>query len=222
VTLAALTAFAPDAICVACFTRRLPSALLALPRFGCLNAHPSLLPEHRGPDPLFWTFHAGASETGVTIHQMDDGFDTGPILKQSRVAIVEGEAESALEARLATLAGGLLVEALAGLRAGTLLPTPQDAARATTQSWPTAADYTIPASWSARRAYAFASGIAERGQPMTLIASDGARFRLAEPLGYDALATPSAPWRLDGDLLTLACAPGALTCRIALGERGGA
>lgn len=221
-TLAALASFASDAICVVCFTQRLPNALLAMPRLGCLNAHPSLLPENRGPDPLFWTFHAGATETGVTIHLMDEGFDTGPILRQSRVALAEGEAESALETRLATLAGALMVEALAGLRAGTLIPTPQDTTRASAHSWPLAADYSIPANWSARRAYAFASGIVERGQPMTLIASDGARFRLVEPLGYDPLATPDAPWRLDGERLTLACAPGALTCRVALGDLGGA
>src|SRR5260221_6050136 len=70
-TLATLRALAPDVICVACFSRRLPPALLALPRLGCLNVHPSLLPDNRGPDPLFWTFQRGDRETGVTIHLMD-------------------------------------------------------------------------------------------------------------------------------------------------------
>jgi methionyl-tRNA formyltransferase len=212
-TLAALEAFAPDAICVACFTRRLPPALLALPRLVCLNAHPSLLPDNRGPDPLFWTFHAGATETGVTIHLMDVGLDTGPILTQARVTIGEGESEAALELRLATLAGAAMVEALAGARSGALTPRPQDNARATAHPWPSADDYSIPASWSARRAYTFACGVVGRGQPMTLIAADGARFRLIEPLGHDDQATPAAPWRMDGDRLTLACAPGVFTCR---------
>lgn len=213
-TLGALAAFAPDAICVACFTRRLPPALLALPRLGCLNAHPSLLPDNRGPDPLFWTLHAGATETGVTIHLIDADLDTGPILTQQRVALAEGETEETLEARLAALAGHLMVEALAGLATGALTPTPQDEARATAHSWPTAADYAIPAAqWSARRAYTFAHGVIARGQAITLIASDGARFHLIEPLTYDAQVAPSAPWRLEGDHLTLACAAGALTCR---------
>jgi methionyl-tRNA formyltransferase len=213
-TLETLAAFAPDAICVACFTRRLPPALLRLPRLGCLNAHPSLLPANRGPDPLFWTFHMGASETGVTIHLMDTDLDTGPILAQSRVAVAEGETEAALELRLATLAGELMAPALAGLSAGTLTPTPQGAADASAHPWPSAADYTIPAArWPARRAYIFACGVVGRGQPITLIAADSQRFRLVEPLGYDALATPTAPWRLEGDRLTLACAPGAFTCR---------
>ena len=218
-TLEALAGFAPDAICVACFTQRLPPTLLAMPRLGCLNAHPSLLPDNRGPDPLFWTFHAGAAETGVTIHLMDAGFDTGPILAQSRVALAEGETEVALEARLAALAGALMARALAGLASGALVPMPQDAARATSHSWPIAEDYAISAaSWSARRAYLFARGVVGRGQPITLTASDGARFRLVEPLGYAPDAALAAPWRLEGDRLTLACASGAFTCRIALDD----
>jgi methionyl-tRNA formyltransferase len=215
-TLQTLASFAPDAICVACFTRRLPPTLLALPRLGCLNAHPSLLPDNRGPDPLFWTFHAGAEETGVTIHLMDAGLDTGPILAQRSVAIDEGEREDALEQRLATIAGALMVDALAGLAQDALIPRPQDPVRASAHPWPTAEDFIIRAGqWSARRAYTFARGIAGRGQPIALVAVDGQRFRLIEPLGYDALATPAAPWRLDGDLLTLACAPGAFSCRAA-------
>ncbi len=213
-TLDALAAFTPDAICVACFTRRLPPALLALPRLGCLNAHPSLLPDNRGPDPLFWTFHSGATETGVTIHLMDTDLDTGPILAQARLTLAAGEAEAALELRLATLAGELMTQALADLRAATHASTPQNAAHASAHPWPTAEDYAIPAAqWSARRAYSFACGVIGRRQPITLIAADGARFRLLEPLSYDAQATLAAPWRLDGERLTLGCAPGAFTCR---------
>lgn len=213
-TLEAIAACEPDAICVACFTRRLPPALLALPRLGSLNAHPSLLTDNRGPDPLFWTFHAGATRTGATIHLMDADLDTGPILAQTSVEIGDGETEAALELRLASLAGKLMVDALAGLATGSLAPRPQDDIGATSHSWPTDEDYTIPAGrWSARRAYAFARGVIGRGHPITLIAADGQRFRLVEPLSYDTAATPSAPWRLDGDRLTLGCAPGAFTCR---------
>jgi methionyl-tRNA formyltransferase len=218
-TLEALASFAPDVICVACFTRRLPPALLRLPRLGCLNAHPSLLPDNRGPDPLFWSFHAGATTTGVTIHLMDAQFDAGPIVAQSPVEILEGETEEALELRLAALAGDLIAEALAGLASGALTPTPQDESQATAHPWPTTEDYTIPAAqWSARRAYTFARGVSGREQPITLVAADGARFRLREPLGYDSDATLPAPWRRDGNHLTLACAPGVLRCRIALDE----
>jgi methionyl-tRNA formyltransferase len=215
-TLDALAIYEPDAICVACFTRRLPAALLALPRLGCLNAHPSLLPDNRGPDPFFWTFHAGATDSGVTIHLMDADLDTGPILIQSRGPLMAGETEAALELRLALLAGRLMVEALAGLRDATIIAQPQNPAQATAHPWPSVDDYTIPAAqWSARRAYIFACGIIGRGQPITLVASDGQRFRLAAPLGYDMSTTLDTAWRLDGNHLTLACAPGVFTCRVA-------
>ena len=211
-TVAALAAHEPDALCVACFTRRLPPAILALPRLGALNAHPSLLPENRGPDPLFWTFHEGAQETGVTVHLMDEGLDTGSILARRRVDVAEveqWESEAKLEARLAMVAGELLVEALAGLAAGTLAPTPQDEARATYHSWPTAEDYVIDATWNMRRALAFASGVFQREQPVILVARDGTRFRLIEPIGGMEEGRPmEEAWRLNNGVLMMAMADG--------------
>jgi methionyl-tRNA formyltransferase len=210
---ATLAALQPDAICVACFTRRLPDALLKLPRLGALNAHPSLLPDNRGPDPLFWTFHSGARQTGVTIHQMSGAFDSGPILAQRAEPLIVGEGEAALEARLAEIAGALFVQALAGLRAGTLSPSPQDEARASSHPWSQAGDYAISADWEARRAWAFARGIIGRGQPIILTALDGARFRLIEPLGYTPEARLDEDWRMAGERLALALADGVFDCR---------
>ncbi len=82
---ALLKDYQPDAICVACFSQRIPEPILRIPRFGCLNVHPSLLPANRGPEPLFWTFREGNRQTGVTIHLMDRGMDTGPVLAQEVV-----------------------------------------------------------------------------------------------------------------------------------------
>src|SRR5690242_6006108 len=82
--LAALACFTPDLICVSCFSLCLPPEVLRLPRLGCVNLHPSPLPDNRGPDPLFWTLQRGDPSTGVTVHVMDAGFDTGPILAQER------------------------------------------------------------------------------------------------------------------------------------------
>ncbi|HEX8733158.1 MAG TPA: formyltransferase family protein, partial [Ktedonobacterales bacterium] len=176
---------------------------------------PSLLPDNRGPDPLFWTFHAGARETGVTIHLMDAGLDSGPILAQERAALADGETEEAMEARLATLAADLMTRALAGLASGALRPTPQDAAHATRHGWPSADDYAIDAAnWSARRAWVFARGMSGRGQPLILTTRDGARFHLLAALGYDERgADDAAPWTLADETLTVACAPGVLQCR---------
>jgi methionyl-tRNA formyltransferase len=210
--LTTLAELRPDAICIACFPRRLPPALLALPRLGCLNAHPSLLPDKRGPDPLFWTFHQGDAETGVTIHVMDAGLDTGPILAQMSVPVPEGIAEADLEAELATMGGWLLLQALTDLASGAAHPIPQDDSRATYHPLPGPEDYTITVDWPARRAYTFARGVLGRGEPVR-IAAPGASFRVLSPLGYDETATLAVPWRLEGDILMLRCASGVLRVR---------
>ncbi|HUM72449.1 MAG TPA: formyltransferase family protein, partial [Chloroflexota bacterium] len=89
-TIAMLTAVAPDLICVSCFNQIFPPPLLALPRLGCLNVHPSPLPYFRGPSPLFWVFHEGQNETAVTVHFMDAGIDTGDIALQASLTLPDG------------------------------------------------------------------------------------------------------------------------------------
>ncbi len=212
-TLAALAAFEPDAICVACFSRRLPEAVLRLPRLGCLNVHPSLLPDNRGPDPLFWTFQRGDAVTGATVHLMDAGLDSGPIVAQRQLTIPDGITEAALEQRCASLGGELLVAALRGLMGGTLRPLPQDAARATIYPWPDSQDYTITSNRSARWAYNFARGLAARAQPITIVTPD-ATFQLVAALDYSADNTLDTPWRLVGDELWLRCVAGVFHARI--------
>jgi methionyl-tRNA formyltransferase len=212
-TLAAVAACEPDAICVACFPRRLPPELLRLPRLGCLNVHPSLLPTNRGPDPLFWTFRQGDDETGVTVHLMDEGLDSGPILLRRRIAVAEGTTEAELEFACAVSGGELLVRALAALTEGSLTPTPQDAQLATWHGVPQPEDYTITPDMAARQAYRFACGVLRRAQPL-VIAVAGTSFRLLAPLGYDAAATLAEPYRLAGDELWLRCTPGVLHARV--------
>jgi methionyl-tRNA formyltransferase len=75
---------------VASFTRILKPATLSLAPLGVLNVHPSLLPKYRGADPIFWAMVKDEKATGVTIHWMDAGVDTGPILAQCEVSIAAG------------------------------------------------------------------------------------------------------------------------------------
>ena len=111
----AIAGYEPDVIAVACFPWRVPANLRRIPRLGILNVHPSLLPRGRGPEPLFWTFRRGERETGTTVHLMDGGFDTGPVLRQERLPVPAGIDGGELERRLAKLGGRLLVEAIVGL-----------------------------------------------------------------------------------------------------------
>jgi methionyl-tRNA formyltransferase len=213
-TLETLAGYAPDALCVACFARKLPAGLLRLPRLGALNVHPSLLPDNRGPDPLFWTFWRGDEATGVTIHLMNERFDAGPIVAQRCEPVADGVTEAALEARLATLGGELLVQSLGALADGSARPQPQDESQVIACPWPSEDDLVVTPAWPARRAYRFLAGVAQRSEPVRL-ALDGATFIVHEALGYEAQATLDVPWRLGGDLLTARLTPGVLRARIA-------
>jgi len=126
-----LKVLAPDVAVVVAFGRLISPRVLAIPRFGFVNVHPSLLPRHRGPSPVESAILAGDGETGVTTMLLDEGMDTGPILLQRAMAIGPREHAPELEARLARLGAELLVETLAGLARGEVVPTPQDGARAT-------------------------------------------------------------------------------------------
>ena len=125
-----LRGLTPDLLVVVAYGQILPPAILALPRFGCLNVHTSLLPRYRGAAPIQWAIADGEPETGVTIMQMDAGLDTGPILSARRTPIFPADDSQSLHDRLAQLGAELLVETIPGFVAGTILPRPQPAAGA--------------------------------------------------------------------------------------------
>ncbi len=120
-----------DAGIVAAYGRILPDWMLRAPQFGCINVHSSLLPKLRGAAPINWAIANGETETGVTIMQMDEGLDTGAMLRQGRTLIDADERTPELTARLATIGASLLVETLAKLERGELQPIPQDEMQAT-------------------------------------------------------------------------------------------
>ncbi len=212
-TLAVLGAYVPDAICVACFPWRVPRGLLELPRLGCVNLHPSLLPENRGPDPLFWTFRRGDATIGVTAHLMDERLDAGPIVAQRVLPVPEAIDEFALEGRCAEVGGELLAQAVWELARGTARPAPQDEARATTYSWPQEADYVVTPQRPAWWAHRFVTGVSGRGIPIHLEIGERT-FKVVESLGYEPEATQVAPWQLSDDLLALRCVSGVWHARV--------
>jgi methionyl-tRNA formyltransferase len=120
-----LAALAPDLIVVAAYGLLLPSSVLSLPTFGCINVHASMLPEYRGASPIATAILDGREVTGVTIMLMDEGMDTGPALRQASEPIRPGDTTAGLSQRLAILGAGLLIETLPDWLAGTLVATPQ-------------------------------------------------------------------------------------------------
>ena len=115
---AMLRGLEPDVIFTAGFPWKLPPALLEIPRLGCINAHPALLPKYRGPEPVFWQIMNGESQIGMTIHRMDAEFDTGPILAQRAMDISEDDDIDSIFPKLMTLGGPLLPVAFASVAAG--------------------------------------------------------------------------------------------------------
>ena len=129
--LAQLKALAPDVGVVVAYGHILAPALLALPRHGMLNVHPSLLPELRGAAPVQWAILNGLKQTGVTIMQMEARLDSGPILLQIPHDIDPEVTGGELSEHLSEMGAQALVEALALLETNGLQRRPQDHARAT-------------------------------------------------------------------------------------------
>jgi len=119
----------PDVQVVVAYGQIIPGPVIYHPRHHSLNVHFSLLPKYRGAAPVQWTVLNGETESGVTIIELNERMDEGDILARSVTAVGPGETAGGLEARLAVLGAGLLLETLG--RLGTLVPEPQDHARAT-------------------------------------------------------------------------------------------
>ncbi len=181
--------YQPDVICVACFPRLLPPALLHLPRLGVLNVHPSLLPDNRGPEPLFWTFRLGHESTGVTIHLMEEKPDSGPLLAQEQLAVPDGISYAELEGQAAELGGKLLAQSVTDLMRGQAHPTMQDESLSHSYPYPSNQpghdDFVIhPAQWDARHVYNFICGLKDWGEPLTLVADSELTIALEDVLDY--------------------------------------
>jgi len=126
-----LTSFQPELIIVAAFGAILPPEVLSLPKFACLNVHPSLLPRHRGPSPVANTILCGDELAGVTIMLMEAGLDSGPILAQEKVGISFMNTTDSLSSKLADVGARLLLETLPKWLGGEIKPQAQDKSQAT-------------------------------------------------------------------------------------------
>lgn len=127
-----LEALKIDVACVACFNKRIPPRLLAIPRLGFLNLHPSLLPDYRGPEPIQWILHDLAlpdqpafAQGGVTVHWMDADFDTGDIAMQRTVELEPEMSYHFAERFCADEGAAVYVDLLAELEKGNIPRRPQ-------------------------------------------------------------------------------------------------
>ncbi|MEZ5647787.1 MAG: methionyl-tRNA formyltransferase [Alphaproteobacteria bacterium] len=149
-----------DAAIIVAYGIILPKPILEAPRYGCLNIHASLLPRWRGAAPIHAALLAGDPETGITIMQMDEGLDTGPILMQTRFSIAADETLGSLHDRLSSIGATAIVTALSELEKGRLHAISQPEVGASYAHKITKEDarldWTLPAQVLARRIRAFA------------------------------------------------------------------
>jgi methionyl-tRNA formyltransferase len=211
---AALAASGAELAVVVAYGKLLPpDVLAALPR-GCVNVHGSILPKYRGAAPVQWSVIDGEAETGVSIMQLDEGMDTGPVYLVRTTPIGEDETSGELMARLAPIGAAALLEVIAQLERGTARAVPQDAARATHAPMLDKTDGAIDFAREAAKVAARIRGVDPwpgaqavlRGAPVKL-------FRATAAPGQGGLAAPGTVLGLDAHGARVACADGAVVIR---------
>ncbi len=202
----ALRATAARLAVVVAYGKILPRDVLEALPGGCLNVHASILPRYRGAAPVQWAVIHGDPETGVSIMQLDEGMDTGPVLLERRVTIDPHETSGELLGRLAPIGAQALLDALGQVAAGTANAVPQDHAQATHARMLEKADGVIDFSRPALEVAARIRGVdpwpgaqaQHRGQPLKLFrASHAPRPPGTEPHGSIV--------GIDGDGLHVMC-----------------
>ena len=200
----------PDVICVVCFPYLLPPALLTVPKFGCLNLHPSLLPAYRGPTPLFWQMRHAQKRGGVTLHFLGEGIDSGDIVAQRAFDLPEGITEQALTELCAVNGAELLLETLSQPEPHPLPAISQPITGASYFATPTDADLIITTDWSAQRAFNFLRGA--NSWPLS-IQVGGFYVPVAAALSYDLDQTLATPYIQFQDQVLIQFNPGILKIR---------
>ena len=185
----ALRALVPDAQVVVAYGQILPLPVIEIPRLGTVNVHASILPRYRGAAPIQWAIANGETETGVTTILIDEGLDTGPTLLTVATPIAADERAAELEPRLARLGAALLLDTLHGLEVGSLVPFPQDNARAShaplIRKEDGQIDWTWPAATIANRVRGFhpwpGAVTAFQGRPLKVLRAKAAENGTGEP-----------------------------------------
>ena len=208
------TTLGADVAVVVAYGRLLPAAFLRAPRFGCLNLHASLLPRWRGAAPIQHAILAGDGRHGFTVIRLDEGLDTGPILRQREVAVDPRPTAALLHDVLAAAGAPAVVTVLDDLAHGRGTAQPQPERGATLARKVTARDgrldWARPADELDRRVRAMTP------RPGAWFSHRGVRIRVPSAT---PIAVEGAPGTVLDDRFTVACGAGAL--RILTAQRPG-
>ncbi len=204
---ARLASFEADLFVVIAYGLILPKSVLDIPRLGCINGHASLLPRWRGAAPIQRAIEAGDAQTGVTIMQMEEGLDTGPMLKEAAIDINEGVSAGALHDALAALTAELMPPVIDALMAGNIqaIPQPEEGVSYAPKisNAETRLGFGLPAAELTRKIYAFSP------YPGASIETLSGRLKLIAATALSDEVTDAAPGsflgRSQADGIKIAC-----------------
>jgi len=199
----------PDLLVLAYVTQFVPKAMIDLATYGGINFHPSLLPKYRGGSAMNWAIIAGEKETGVTIHQIDEGVDTGPIILQEKVPIDPDDSVKTLYfGKIYPLGVKLVAEAVRLIREGKARPVPQDESQASFQ--PVIKEEHVGLDWSqpTQRLYNFIRG--SDPTPGAWAVFRGEKLKIWEARPWEGKGAPGEVLDVRDDGFVVATGDGAL------------
>ena len=170
-----------DVALVMAYGRILPKDVLDAPRRGAMNLHASLLPQYRGAAPINWAICNGETKSGISLMQMDEGLDSGPVFSRHELVLTETETAGTLAERMATLAAHVVRADLVNAVDGLLVAQPQDEALASHA--PLIERQHLQVDWgqSAEKIARLIRGMAPRPGAFTLVNGKVLRLHEARP-----------------------------------------
>jgi methionyl-tRNA formyltransferase len=200
----------PDLLVLGFVTAFVPAEMIELARHGGINYHPSLLPKYRGGSAINWAIINGESETGVTIHFIDEGLDTGPILLQEKVDITPDDTvKSVYFTKLYPLGVKMIAEAVRLIREGNAVTVKQDESAASFQPVITSADTTIDWSQTTNQVYNLIRGANPSPGAVTTLGDQVCSLFDAAPSAKKG--DPGSVIDIAADAFTVATGDGAIT-----------
>jgi methionyl-tRNA formyltransferase len=210
----------PDFLVVIAFGKILPENVLALPRFGTINVHASLLPKYRGPAPIQWAVINGEKETGVCTQLMEKELDTGDLLLSVHETIKPDDTAGDMHDRLAVIGATVLIDTLKGLAGKTIQPVRQDHSQATYAPMLTKDDGLINWNKPAKSLECFIRGVTPWPGAYTFLGDKRLKIFRSRSVETEISESPGTILKGFPDELRIATAKGALAIKEIQGASG--
>jgi methionyl-tRNA formyltransferase len=196
---------------VAAYGRILSASLLSIPALGMINVHASLLPRWRGAAPVHRAIIAGDADTGITIMQVVEALDAGPMLARLPTPISADETSGMLEHRLADLGAGLLLETVNALDRGPVTPTPQDESLVTYAARLERRESSLDWNQAAGTLHDLIRGLQPWPVASAILGGRRVMLRRSQPIPEEAhTSAPGTILRIESDALAVAASSGAI------------